>query len=46
MALRFEQAFGGSAEMWLRIQAAYYLAQARRDRRKVNIPRLVEHQPL
>ena len=30
MALRFEQAFGGSAEMWLRMQAAYDLAQVRR----------------
>jgi antitoxin HigA-1 len=29
MAIRFEQAFGGSADMWLRMQAAYDLAQAR-----------------
>ena len=28
MALRFEQAFGGSADMWLRMQAAYDLARA------------------
>ena len=27
MALRFEKAFGGSAEMWLRLQAAYDLAR-------------------
>ena len=40
MALRFEQAFGGSADLWLRMQAAYDLAQARRHRRKMNIPRL------
>jgi antitoxin HigA-1 len=26
MALRFEQAFGGSADMWLRMQVAYDLA--------------------
>jgi len=31
MALRFEKAFGGSADMWLRMQAAYDLAQARRQ---------------
>ncbi len=29
MALRFEKAFGGGADMWLRMQAAYDLAQAR-----------------
>jgi len=43
MALRFEQAFGGSADMWLRMQAAYDLAQARKDQGKMDIPRLVEH---
>ena len=26
--LHFEQAFGGSADMWLRIQSVYGLAQA------------------
>ena len=30
MALRFEKAFGGSADMWLRMQAAYDLARARK----------------
>jgi len=29
MALRLEKAFGGGAEMWLRMQAAYDLAQVR-----------------
>jgi addiction module HigA family antidote len=43
MALRFEKAFGGSADMWLRMQAAYDLAQARKQQGKMNIPRLVEH---
>ncbi len=43
MALRFEKAFGGSADMWLRMQSAYDLAQARKHQRKMNIPRLVEH---
>ena len=31
MALRFEKAFGGSADMWLRMQAAYDLARARKE---------------
>ena len=43
MALRFEMAFGGSADMWLRMQVAYDLAQARKQQGKMNIPRLVEH---
>jgi len=43
MALRLEKAFGGSADMWLRMQAAYDLAQARKHRGNMNIPRLVEH---
>jgi len=46
MALRFEKAFGGSADMWLRMQAAYDLAQARKHQGKMNIPRLVEHPSL
>jgi len=46
MALRFEKAFGGSADMWLRMQAAYDLAQARKHLGKMNIPRLVEHSSL
>ena len=46
MALRFEKAFGGSADMWLRMQAAYALAQARRTQGNLNIPRLVEHPAL
>lgn len=29
MALRLEMAFGGGAEMWLRMQAAYDLARVR-----------------
>lgn len=42
MALRFEKAFGGSADMWLRMQVAYDLAQVRRQRRNMNVPRLAE----
>jgi antitoxin HigA-1 len=41
MALRFEAAFGGSAEMWLRMQAAYDLAQVRKRGMEMNIPRFV-----
>ncbi len=41
MALRFEMAFGGSADMWLRMQVAYDLAQVRRLQGKMNIPRLI-----
>lgn len=41
MAVRFEKAFGGTADFWLRMQMAYDLAQVRK--RKMNIPRLVEH---
>ena len=29
MAIRFEQAFGSTADAWVRMQAAYDLAQAR-----------------
>jgi addiction module HigA family antidote len=46
MALRFEKAFDGSADMWLRMQGAYDLAQARKGQRNMNIPRLVERQSL
>ena len=38
MAVRFEQAFGSTAEFWLRTQASYDLAQARSSCGK--IPRL------
>jgi plasmid maintenance system antidote protein VapI len=41
MALRFEMAFGGNAEMWLRMQAAYDLAQARKREKDMSIPRFV-----
>jgi addiction module HigA family antidote len=46
MALRFEKAFGGSADLWLRMQVAYDLAQPRKHQGKMNIPRLVEHPSL
>ena len=41
MALRFEQAFGGAADMWLRMQAAYDLAQVRQNKGDLGVHRLV-----
>jgi addiction module HigA family antidote len=40
MAVRFEKAFGGSADMWLRMQAAYDLAQVRRHEGRITVRRL------
>ena len=42
MALRLEKAFGGSATMWLGMQSAYDLAQARKHQGKITIRRLGE----
>jgi addiction module HigA family antidote len=39
MALRLDMAFGGGAETWLRLQAAYDLAQARRKADRLNVKR-------
>jgi len=39
MALRLEKAFGGTADLWLRMQAAYDLAQARRYEADLDIER-------
>jgi plasmid maintenance system antidote protein VapI len=43
LALRFDKVFGDIADMWLRMQTAYDLAQARKPRGMLNIPRLFEH---
>ncbi|MDD5586728.1 MAG: HigA family addiction module antitoxin [Alphaproteobacteria bacterium] len=40
MAVRFEKAFGGSADMWLRMQTAYDLAEVRRHTKKIIVHRL------
>ena len=40
MALRFEKAFGASAAMWLGMQTAFDLAQARKQQGKIAIRRL------
>ncbi len=40
MAVRFEKAFGGSADMWLRMQAAFDLAQVRSREHEIEVERL------
>ncbi len=40
MAIRLEKAFGGGAETWLRMQAAYDLAQAKKQTRKIKVRRV------
>ena len=39
MAIRLEKAFGSSAEMWLGLQSAFDLAQARKQRRAIKVRR-------
>lgn len=40
MAIRLEKAFGGGAETWLRMQAAYDLAQAEKRTGKIKVRRV------
>ena len=40
MALRLDKAFGGGAEIWVRMQATYDLAQAREHEDEINVSRL------
>jgi addiction module HigA family antidote len=42
MALRLEQAIGGNADHWLRMQAAYDLAQLRMRPDAINLKRLTK----
>ena len=37
MAVRLAKAFGGSAEIWLRLQAAYDLARVRRREAEIKV---------
>ena len=37
MAIRLSKAFGGSPEVWLRMQMAYDLAQARKNEAAINV---------
>ena len=39
MAIRLDKAFGGGADTWLRLQAAYDLAQAQKIRSSINVKR-------
>ena len=40
MAIRLDKAFGGGAEIWLRLQAAYDLAQAMKRIDQIAVERL------
>ena len=40
MAIRLEKAFGSGAEIWLRMQAAYDLAQAEKHAGKIKVRRV------
>ena len=39
MAIRLEKAFGGTADSWIRMQAAYDLAQARQHENRIDVKR-------
>lgn len=40
MAIRLDKAFGGGAETWVRLQAAYDLAQAMKRADRIKVERL------
>ena len=40
MAIRLDKAFGGGAETWFRLQAAYDLAEAMRHADRIKVERL------
>ncbi len=40
MAIRLDKAFGGSADTWFRLQAAYDLAQAKKAANRIKVERL------
>ncbi|MCI0568656.1 MAG: HigA family addiction module antitoxin [Acidobacteria bacterium] len=46
MAIRLDMAFGGGAETWLRLQAAYDLAQAEKKAGTVKVRRVASAVPL
>ena len=41
MAIRLDKAFGAGADMWLRLQAAYDLAQAMKHADEIKVERLL-----
>jgi len=43
MAIRLAKAFGGTADTWMRMQAAYDLAQARKNEHRIKVRR--QHMP-
>ncbi len=43
MAIRLEKAFGTSADLWVRLQTAYDLAQARRREHEIKVARYRAH---
>lgn len=42
MAIRLDKAFGGGADTWLRMQAAYDLARAQRIASKLKVRRMTD----
>jgi addiction module HigA family antidote len=40
MAIRFDKAFGGGADTWIRLQAAYDLAQAEKHAGRIKVERV------
>ena len=40
MAIRLDKAFGGGADTWFRLQAAYDLAQAEKEADKIKVRRV------
>ena len=40
MAIRLDKAFGGGAETWVRLQAAYDLAQAMKHAHRIKVTRV------
>ena len=42
MAIRFSKAFGSTPDMWLRLQMAYDLAQARDSAKEIKVKRFKE----
>ena len=45
MALRISKAFGGTAEVWWRMQMAYDLAQARKKEGEIKVSRVPRPEP-
>jgi antitoxin HigA-1 len=42
MAIRLDKAFGGGAETWHRVQAAYDMAQALKNRDRIKVQRVAQ----